>query len=335
MAVVVSALVLLMHIAACSALANTCANGNGGYSNTVAMEADGVAVAGAVQAGKDVIYSIDLGTIKQALLVKVTTKAVADTLSVYMYPGACPPTDLSSYKVSPQYQEGQKQMWYDGVENTKQGFYEVGVHAPDLARSGKWFVRVVAKWNATAPGAMASESFTVKAVKGTAACRKPLAGELSECGPYVDYPSIFAKAFHRDTQPPRDHSGTDCRKAIRNAWCKQQFYQCGENGIGDRPCPLVCSGIQEYCPVTTSETEPAGWRDDNKAINDAVCKLYVTYNDTASGLHSNFGPASNCFPGFVNAGRQCQRIHYACDTPTCIPTARPLLCDPIEVNPFD
>ena len=264
------------------------------------------------------VFSIDMTAKLQGLRVRVLSHE-AEEMEVRLYPKTCPPEDRDAYAArkgcgDPDttaaadanscfvYEENQKALWID--DTIGGGYYEVGVSAPHLVAQDTWFVRVTAK---------AAQTFDIETSVGAAACVTPTydsenlpANMLTRCAKHVQYPTLGVELQAREGVAPVQspcpglpRSECPCMDAVLEAWCKQVFYKCDANGVGVRPCPTVCGGIQRHCPGHENE----GWEEANKAINDVVCGISLDDADYKAGLHANFGSAQNCFPDFVHIER--------------------------------
>lgn len=271
-------------------------------------------------------------------------------------------TGLSQWQTAPEFAaraEGQRALWNGAFNDQQLGdsgwMFDVGVHDPALlalARGGTWYVGVQhAKAVATSNPNTVTE-FRIFANVGASACTGtagPAAGVDAQCFPpapapaVVPYSTLYANLGHRGLLPPAVAAiaAPACRAAATRVWCAQTHYQCGVDGLAVKPCPLLCLQMQGGWGGAASAAHPCAALSaaEMAAVNEAVCRLEapsdpagVAFPDADSGSKTNFGSAGRCFGPSGAAPpnappHPCEPVHFACETPECYLTARPLACE--------
>ena len=253
----------------------------------------------------------------------------------------------------------QRALWnaaYNDQQRADSGWmFDVGVHDPALlARHGlQWFVAVQ---HAKAPGASnpnTKTEFRIFANTGASACTGtagPAAGVDAQCFPagggaaaVVPYSTLYSNLGHRGLLPPAVEAigSAACRAAATRVWCAQTHYKCGADGLAVKPCPLLCLQMQGGWGGAESAEHPCAALSaaEIAAVNAAVCRLEpptdpagAAFPGADSGSLTNFGAAGSCFGTGGGAPPKapphpCEPDHFACETPECYLTARPLACE--------
>jgi hypothetical protein len=299
-------------------------------------------------------YKIYLGKPMALKVYGFSSSVTSDYLSMSMRPsvssdstGTCddsagvPFVKKSEYEsISSRLEESKKMLWETGGTNTiNGGYFSVGVHAPHLVAKGWWYVHV----HFEPKHKNDTVNFSMGAYLGMDACQVPNPSDLHICGDHVTYPTLGVQWRHAERSPGvGSGQSKGCMKALTQAWCYQTFFKCGMDGIGIKPCSSACTDLQDECPKCPTDAYTGekrcerfengdGWRQENHDLNSEFCYTWPTKLERDSGLHSNFGPSKMCFTdehatwGKIGVG--CRQLHFACETPECYPTARPLFCN--------
>ena len=290
-------------------------------------------------ARKDAFFKILL-TDKVAMKVYVLSDGKAvDGLSLKIRPfqNECKAREDERKKTWPQLE-----LWTaGGNDKINGGFLSVGVNDKELVLQGYWIAHV----HFDPPDAAATIEYTIGVNMGSSACRAPASRDLYVCGEYVTYSTLDVQWRHLE-RPLKLGRGFsfECLKALVKASCFQSFPMCDPNtGLARKPCPSVCKDVQVHCPSCSSEERgtdacPPNWRQENYELNQKYCFIPQMHQlpwrppSLTQQPVSLFGPTKTCFadPSSQNDAFQrkaCRQIHFACETPECYPTARPLFCE--------
>ena len=276
--------------------------------------------------------------------------------------GSAANTGRSRWQTAPGYAaraEGQRALWNGAFNDQQLGdsgwMFDVGVHDPALlalARGGTWYVGVQHAKAAAASNPNTVTEFRIFANVGASACTGsagPPAGVDALCfppgGAVVPYSTLHANLGHRGLLPLPPAvaaiASPACRAAATRVWCAQTHYQCGVDGVAVKPCPLLCLQMQGGWGGAVSAAQPCAalGAEEMAAVNEAVCQLDpptdsagVAFPEPDSGSKTNFGSAGRCFGPDGTAPpnappHPCEPVHFACETPECYLTARPLACE--------
>jgi len=285
-------------------------------------------------------YVIDLGQELQALKI-VVEPFVPKSLHVVLCPETCS-TDGSCQGVpydfvyNPAHGHGQKNYW-KGRE-LQSGIYTVGVHAKDLLEANPsriWYLGVKDIHDGDI-----EVDFRVKAYVGESACTDTGTNVIQEygdtsCAPYINYPTLDANIGGRASLPTIAETvaqSTTCsRDSMLQVWCQQMYYKCGPNGVGIKPCPSVCSPLQQSWLAGAAHGCAALPANSSKALNSAICQLappsgssnFGEFQEICFGQHKGKSILSS---DYTAPPLPCEPVHYTCETPECYLTARPLSC---------
>jgi len=158
-----------------------------------------------------------------------------------------------------------------------------------------------------------------------------------------DYPTLAVNLHRKPPMPTElDHITGTCT-AVQKVWCYQTHYMCDKNrnGLALKPAPSVCLDLQGF--------DEDGERDDKcgslvpasaKKMHHLACNLAPDEEP----VKSNFGDVAsenfalgmaltqagnhdpNTFPKAPTPLVPCEPVHFACETPECYLTRRPLGC---------
>jgi hypothetical protein len=154
----------------------------------------------------------------------------------------------------------------------------------------------------------------------------------------VDYPTLDVNLGSHGQRPAVVDPYTEQCPGIDEAWCKQTHYMCDANnyGLAMKPAPAICTAMAEGWD---SYGQPFGCAalsyPTQSLIYEVVCdlgpgpQLYGMANAESSSPNlvakSNFG-YQYTFPRYETPPVPCEPVHFACETPECYLSARPLGC---------
>jgi len=158
------------------------------------------------------------------------------------------------------------------------------------------------------------------------------------CPLYVDYPTLDANLGSHGQRPAVVNPFTEQCPGIDEAWCKQTHYMCDASnyGLAMKPAPAICAAMAEGWD---SYGAPFGCAAlsyyEQKLIYEVACdlgpgpQLYGLANAESSSPNlvakSNYG-YQYTFPKYDTPPVPCEPVHFACETPECYLSARPLGC---------
>jgi hypothetical protein len=167
---------------------------------------------------------------------------------------------------------------------------------------------------------------------------------IEQCQEYVaasegvngfDYPTLAVNLHRKPSMPSGLNSIAKTCNPVQKVWCYQTHYMCdaSRNGLALKPAPSVCMDLEGsweedkrdseiYAQSRVDEGCGALVQSQAKKMHHFVCNL------APDGIpaKSNFGNMPNTFPKAPVPIVPCEPVHFACETPECYLTRRPLGC---------
>jgi hypothetical protein len=158
---------------------------------------------------------------------------------------------------------------------------------------------------------------------------------ISECQQYIEDnddglpgPTLDVALHRKPSMPSELSTIVGSCAAAQKVWCYQTHYMCDKerNGLALKPAPSVCMELQGWGVDGEAKTpDPACSLTEHQSekLHNVVCALAPG----GKAANSNFGDEPLTFPKAAAVEPPCEPVHFACETPECYLTARPLACE--------